>query len=69
VHPPAQEWKRWLLLYVTRLAEDEDELRLRELLADLLGPLRWGASSHLDAQGRGWEPCVLGVISKRELLR
>mmetsp|Transcript_2658 Transcript_2658/g.5883 ORF Transcript_2658/g.5883 Transcript_2658/m.5883 type:complete len:575 (+) Transcript_2658:976-2700(+) len=64
----AHEWKRWLLTYVRQLAADADEMRLREVVLDLLGPLRYSATTHHAQAGRGWEPVFLG-IDKRQLLK
>ncbi|GLC49216.1 hypothetical protein PLESTB_000195200 [Pleodorina starrii] len=46
------EWRLWLTMYVRRLAADEDEARLRDLISEFLGPLRWGAATH-HSTGRG----------------
>ncbi|KAG2500684.1 hypothetical protein HYH03_001450 [Edaphochlamys debaryana] len=45
----ASEWRQWLITYVRRLAADEDESRLRELIAELMGPLRWSPGTHAPA--------------------
>ena len=48
------------------------QVRLREVVEELLGPLRWSATTHQVASGagaqRGWQPCILG-LDKRQLLR
>ncbi|KAK9830498.1 hypothetical protein WJX72_012086 [[Myrmecia] bisecta] len=65
-----QEYRRWLLTYVRHLAGEVDQVRLREICEDLLGPPRY-SSRHRSQAGRapgGWEPQVLG-LDKRKLLR
>jgi hypothetical protein len=46
--------------------------RLREVIDDLLGPLRWAPGTHDRGDhtepGRGWVPTVLGM-DKRRVLR
>ncbi len=53
------------------------QVRLREVVEDLLGPLRWSPATHQPTQHtssagrhhqRGWQPSILG-IDKRQLLR
>ncbi|KAF5833723.1 TUP1-like enhancer of split-domain-containing protein [Dunaliella salina] len=65
-----QEWRRWLQTYVRQLAGDEDEARLKEIINDLLGPMRWSPSSHgaASAHGKGWEPKIFD-LDKRQILR
>ncbi|KAG2443703.1 hypothetical protein HXX76_002051 [Chlamydomonas incerta] len=47
------EWRLWLITYVRRLAADEDESRLRDLISELLGPLRWTPATHAAAAAAG----------------
>lgn len=65
-----QEWRRWLVTYVRQLAADEDEARLKEILNELLGPIRWSPTTHgaASAPGKGWEPKIMGQ-DKRQILR
>lgn len=48
LHSPA-EYRRWLITYVRQLAADADEVRLREVVDELMGPLRWTPDSHTAA--------------------
>lgn len=43
------------------------QARLREVLDELLGPLRWSAATH-GADPAAWQPTVLG-INKRDFLQ
>jgi hypothetical protein len=61
----AAEWRRWMICYSRDLAASGDEGRLRELLGELLGPLRGGSAA---GQEGGWQPQVLG-LDKRSFLR
>lgn len=42
--------------------------RLREVLSELLGPVRWTPATHAASDGLGWEPSIMGM-SKRQVLR
>lgn len=45
------------------------QARLREVVMELLGPVRWDPSTHPSEQGEGgWSPTLLG-FDKRALLR
>ncbi|KAG2438957.1 hypothetical protein HYH02_010749 [Chlamydomonas schloesseri] len=67
------EWRLWLITYVRRLAADEDESRLRDLISELLGPLRWTPATHgggranasaaAPASGGSWEPALGSSVS------
>jgi protein HIRA/HIR1 len=70
----APELRRYLPLYAAHLARatadaPQPDARLRELLTELLGPLRWReVADQPDALGPGgWAPRLLGV-RKRQLL-
>ncbi|KXZ49330.1 hypothetical protein GPECTOR_22g924 [Gonium pectorale] len=75
------EWRQWLAAYVRRLAADEDEVRLRDLISELLGPRAppprrpaSGAAGEppplgTSVAGAGsWSPVILG-LDKRRILR
>jgi len=46
------------------------QARLKEVLNEMLGPVRWSPATHgaAAAAGRGWEPTVMG-LDKRLMLR
>ncbi|GLI61960.1 hypothetical protein VaNZ11_004523 [Volvox africanus] len=50
LHSPA-EWRIWLVMYIRRLVMEEEESRLRDLISELMGPLRYGSTTHAAAAG------------------
>eukprot|EP00026_Physarum_polycephalum_P017827 Phypoly_transcript_19179.p1 GENE.Phypoly_transcript_19179~~Phypoly_transcript_19179.p1 ORF type:complete len:159 (+),score=21.60 Phypoly_transcript_19179:171-647(+) len=63
------EYKYWLLTYTRYLSSEADVNRLTELCKSLLGPPTGKTGpAPTPAQGKNWEPSILGM-AKRELLR
>lgn len=62
----ASEFRRFLVMYARRIAEEAMKDRLDELCRDLLGPVIQPVGS--DAQPNSWVPDILG-IPKHDLLK
>eukprot|EP01018_Ginkgo_biloba_P012645 Gb_02983 [translate_table: standard] len=63
------EYRQCLLSYSRCLAREADEVRLREVCEDLLGPPNgMMASASPDSSISTWEPCILGM-KKHDLLK
>ncbi|KAI8059330.1 WD40-repeat-containing domain protein [Gongronella butleri] len=58
------EYRQWLKFYVRRLAQDNAQTKVQELLQWLAGPPFLSLE-----QGQQWDPNILGVLSKQEILR
>ncbi|GIL75426.1 hypothetical protein Vretimale_8060 [Volvox reticuliferus] len=50
LHSPA-EWRIWLVMYIRRLVMEEEESRLRDIISELMGPLRYDSTTHAAAGG------------------
>eukprot|EP00250_Pteridium_aquilinum_P005363 c15474_g1_i1 orf=816-3749(+) len=69
----SQDYQNFLLAYARFLAREADEVRLREVCMELLGPpfpneTVLDGSNALPKGVKKWEPCILG-LKKQELLK
>jgi protein HIRA/HIR1 len=64
----SREYRGWLLTYSDFLARSGDEGRLREAVAELMGPAGYGGSGGGGGASAAWAPAFLG-LDRRALLR